>query len=56
MATHVDRVNETTIRVVVYGVLGFRVLRNYYNCLHGFRRGRDGSLQELTEDDYLQFD
>lgn len=54
--THVHDINEHTIRVVVHGVLGFRLLGNYVVYIKGFRRNSDGTFDELTEADYYEFD
>lgn len=54
--THIDHIDEHTIRVVVHGVLEFRLLGNYCNYVEGFRRNRDGSFEKLTEADYYEFD
>ncbi|MBI4002361.1 MAG: hypothetical protein HY348_11330 [Nitrospira defluvii] len=56
IGTHVDLIDQQTIRVVVHGVLELRLLGNYHNYVEGFRRGRYGSFEKLTEADYYEFD
>ena len=54
--THIHDIDEHTIRVVVHGVLGFRLLGNYLVYIKGFRRNSDGTFDELTEADNYEFD
>lgn len=56
ISTHIDLLDQQTVRVVVHGVLLFRLFGNYHNYTDGFRRGRNGSFESLTEADYYQFD
>lgn len=54
--THVDLIDQETVRVVVHGVLEYRLLGNYHNYVEGFRRGRYGPFEKLTEADYYEFE
>ena len=56
VTTHVDILDQQTVRVVIHGILEFRIFGNYHNYADGFRRGRDGSFERLTEADYYEFD
>ncbi len=56
IATVIEEVDSDTLRVVVHGALAFPIIRNYYVYIEGFRKHRDGSTAELTEQDIYNFD